>query len=50
LKGAEHMEWVVEDDLLFCLKCSKEGKRQVLIFKEVDEVEELFTGMKYLTK
>ena len=50
LKGAEHMEWIEEDDLLFRLNSPKEGKRQVLIFKEVDEVEELFTGMKYLAK
>ena len=42
--------WLEEDDILFCLKSPKEGKHQVLLFKEVDEVEELFTGMKYLAK
>ena len=46
LNGAEHVEWVVEDDILFRLKSPKEGRRQVLLFEEVDEVEELFTGMK----
>ena len=50
LHGAEHVEWVAEDDILFRLKSPKEGKRQVLLFKEVDEVEELFTGVKYLAK
>ena len=48
LNGAEHMEWVEEDDLLFRLKSPREGNCQVLLFKEVDEVEELFTGVKYL--
>ena len=46
MNGAEHMEWVVEDDILFRLKSPKEGRRQVLLFEEVDEVEESFTGMK----
>ena len=46
LNGFEHVEWVAEDDILFCLKSPKEGRRQVLLFEEVDEVEELFTGMK----
>ena len=41
--------WLEEDDI-FCLKSPKEGKHQVLLFKEVDEVEELFTGVKYLAK
>ena len=42
--------WLEEDDILYCLKSPKEGKHQVLLFKEVDEVEEMFTGMKYLAK
>ena len=42
--------WLEEDDILFCLKSPKEGKHQVLLFKGVDEVEELSTGMKYLAK
>ena len=42
LNSAEHVEWVVEDDILFRLKSPKEGRRQVLLFEEVDEVEMTF--------
>jgi hypothetical protein len=48
VNGNEDNAWITEDKVFYRLSPPKEGRRQVLLFDEIEEVEQLFleiTGM-----